>query len=727
MLNSITLKNVATFDSDGVALDGLSKINFVYGANGSGKTTVSNFLSGEFSERYSSCAASWVNNQPLELLVYNKVFREKNFGKSTIEGIFTLGQSTTEELAVIDQKKAELENIRIDGVNKSETLAKINADIEEVELSFKDKVWISYFKKYESNFKVAFKGFAQKESFKARLLRQAAPVAQIKIEDLEAKAEIVFVDAQPRVEAPSLFTMSASLLDDSIWRKKIIGKQDVDIAKLIGALNLGDWLNQGLKYMHGDTCPFCQQKTITDSFRAKVAEYFDDSFTSSMSELKAAEIDYKSAVDDLAQYLALTEQRLASNLIAKVDINNYKLAVNAFLSLLSANMELVASKLKEPSLSIQLHPIKDEWAAIELLLKKGRDNCLAHNEILDHYDEERSNLISAVWDFIAQQAKKDVAEYRVKLNGLSKGRDNIARIIADKRAEYFGLNADIKALVSQTTSVQPAVDEINAILRGCGFDNFEIIPADSVLNHYQIKRADGSLAEPTLSEGEISFITFLYFLQLVKGGKSVANVSSPRVLVIDDPISSLDSGILFVVSTLIKSLIKAIKSGLGDVRQLIILTHNVYFHKEASFIDGRTKCINDVNYWVLRKGERFSAIVHHGINNPISTSYELLWREYKETPDTSAVTLQNVMRRIIENYFKILGKYGDDDLIAMFDTHEDREVCRSLVAWINDGSHCMPDDLFIQAHGAEVQVYRKVFKKIFQLTNHEGHYEMMTR
>ena len=129
---------------------------------------------------------------------------EKNFGKSTIEGIFTLGQSTTEELAVIDQKKAELENIRIDGVNKSETLAKINADIEEVELSFKDKVWISYFKKYESNFKVAFKGFAQKESFKARLLRQAAPVAQIKIEDLEAKAEIVFVDAQPRVEAPSL-------------------------------------------------------------------------------------------------------------------------------------------------------------------------------------------------------------------------------------------------------------------------------------------------------------------------------------------------------------------------------------------------------------------------------------------------------------------------------------------------------------------------------------------
>jgi len=425
--------------------------------------------------------------------------------------------------------------------------------------------------------------------------------------------------------------------------------------------------------------------------------------------------------------VSLTEEWLATNLISKIDLNTYKLSANAVLSLLSANLELVSSKLKEPSLSIELHSINNEWAAVQSLIKQGMDNCLAHNEILDHYDEERSNLICAVWDFLAQQAKDDVAEYRLKINGLSRGRDNITRIINEKRSEYATLNSEIKKLVSQTTSVQPAVDEINLILRGCGFDNFEIIPADSVPNHYQIKRLDGSPAEPTLSEGEISFITFLYFLQLVKGGKSVANVTSPRTLVIDDPISSLDSGILFVVSTLIKSLIRSIKSGLRDVRQLIILTHNVYFHKEASFIDGRTKCANDVNYWVLRKGGRFSTIVHHGINNPISTSYELLWREYREAPDSSEVTLQNVMRRIIENYFKILGKYADDDLIAMFDTHEDREVCRSLVAWINDGSHCMPDDLFIQAHGAEIQVYRRVFQKIFQLTNHEGHYEMMTR
>ena len=42
-------------------------------------------------------------------------------------------------------------------------------------------------------------------------------------------------------------------------------------------------------------------------------------------------------------------------------------------------------------------------------------------------------------------------------------------------------------------------------------------------------------------------------------------------------------GVLFVVSTLIKDIIKNIKADIGNVRQLILLTHNVYFHKEVSF------------------------------------------------------------------------------------------------------------------------------------------------
>jgi len=274
------------------------------------------------------------------------------------------------------------------------------------------------------------------------------------------------------------------------------------------------------------------------------------------------------------------------------------------------------------------------------------------------------------------------------------------------------------------TSIQPTINEINRLLKAYGFLNFEIVPRTED-GFYEIQRENGTIAETTLSEGEITFITFLYFLQLAKGGVTEETVNDERVLVIDDPISSLDSNVLFVVSTLIKEIIKEIKSGTGNIRQLILLTHNVYFHKEVSFIHGRTKTCKNTNFWILRKNDKITTLQSFLIENPIQSSYELLWQELKINGLNSRLTIQNIMRRIIENYFKLLGKYGDDDLIQKFTTKEEKDICRSLICWINDGSHSINDDLFIELQDRTIETYKKVFKEIFLLTKHEGHYNMM--
>jgi wobble nucleotide-excising tRNase len=113
------------------------------------------------------------------------------------------------------------------------------------------------------------------------------------------------------------------------------------------------------------------------------------------------------------------------------------------------------------------------------------------------------------------------------------------------------------------------------------------------------------------------------------------------------------------------------------------------------------------------------------MENPIQTSYELLWQEIKNKEKNSGVTIQNTMRRIIENYFKILGKYGDDELIAKFSSREEQEICRSLICWINDGSHSISDDLYVETPNETINKYSKVFEDIFVLTDHKGHYDMM--
>lgn len=258
-------------------------------------------------------------------------------------------------------------------------------------------------------------------------------------------------------------------------------------------------------------------------------------------------------------------------------------------------------------------------------------------------------------------------------------------------------------------------------------ENFikEYFGSNKVSNHYQIKRTDGTLAESTLSEGEVTFITFLYFLQWIKGSQNEEEVTQDRIIVIDDPISSLDSNVLFVVSSLLKDVIYKVLDGESNIKQVFVLTHNVYFHKELSFIGNGNNPNKEIHYWILRKKNDITNIQYYGMDNPISSSYELLWKEVKEQNANSVITIQNVMRRIIENYFKILGKYKDDELINKFPDYESQEICRSLLSWINDGSHCMPDDLYVEALDDSSERYREVFKKIFEYTNHIEHYNMM--
>jgi len=52
------------------------------------------------------------------------------------------------------------------------------------------------------------------------------------------------------------------------------------------------------------------------------------------------------------------------------------------------------------------------------------------------------------------------------------------------------------------------------------------------------------------------------------------------------------------------------------------LTHNVYFHKEVSLIEGQIKENKDTFYWILKKKNRVSSIRSFGMENSIQPSEE---------------------------------------------------------------------------------------------------------
>lgn len=732
MLESITIKDVATYDSTGITINNLRKINFIYGTNGCGKTTLSKLIYAPTESAYLNCSLSWRGNIPINVLVYNKDFRDRNFGKGRIDGVFTLGQATKDEIEAIQKMQSELAEIKNKGIEKKNTLEKQETNKLDEDNQFKEAIWKDIYKENELEFKEAFKGFMKKESFKEKILDEYNDnvEALLTYQELKDRALTIFGNTPtilasiPRIEYKALLEHES----DKILKKKIIGKADVPIGSLIQRLNLNDWVNEGKSFLTEDeTCPFCQQPTITDDFKSQLEAFFDESFIQDTAMVKNVVEEYNRLSLNLQNILEQIEQEHKAKSESKLDIGQYSALVKTLISQFVTNKELLNNKLKEPSRSIELISTKEQLDSIDLLLERCNEEIKTHNDIVNDYSNQRNKLIASIWRYIVEGHRGTIESFIKKQEGLEKGIQAIQTQHKELQEKFVTLNKKIKEANKNVTSVQPSVDEINRILKSYGFLNFEIVPSKTEMNQYQIQRADGSIAESTLSEGEATFITFLYYLQLAKGSTKEDSITEERILVIDDPISSLDSNVLFVVSSLIKEIIKSIKLNIGSIKQLILLTHNVYFHKEVSFVDGRTRKNGDTHYWIIRKNNSTSSMQAFEMENPIQSSYELLWKELSNSSKNSGITVQNTMRRIIENYFKILGKYVDDDLIKSFDNQQEQEICRSLVCWINDGSHGLPDDLYIEQQDAIVDRYHEVFKQIFVRMGHEEHYKMMNR
>lgn len=729
MIKKITIKDIATYDYNGVQISDLKKVNFIYGANGCGKTTISNFLFDNCDEKYLNCLIEWQNDIPLKTLVYNKDFREKNFGKGKLNGVFTLGEATAEEIETIADKTEELKILKADGIKKRETQAIQVKKKEDLEKSFKEKTWTKVYKKYEHEFKEAFVGTLLKESFKNKLIEEYLTNTSTleTYKNLNDKALTIFGKAPETITPINSINFSRiiEIENDLIWKKIIVGKADVNIAKLIQKLNLNDWVNQGRDYIQGNsTCPFCQEETITPDFKNQLENFFDENYLSEIKAIKELSQEYNSLTQNLINELNSIELNQKNLEDSKLNIDRFSAFLKTLVNQNATNTGFLNNKIKEPSRSIELTSLKEQLNLIEELINNTNAEINSHNDIVANFRTEKTNLIESIWRLLIEEYKSEIKEFITAKNGLKTGIAGLEKVINNKIKKFTLLEVEIKNLSKNVTSIQPTINEINRSLKSYGFLNFEIVPA-SDKGFYQIQREDGTIAETTLSEGEVTFITFLYYLQLAKGGASEDSVNDERILVIDDPISSLDSNILFVVSTLIKEIIKEIKLNVGNINQMILLTHNVYFHKEVSFIDGRTKSCNKTNFWILRKNDSVTTLQSFLMSNPIQNSYELLWKELKNEDLISSLSIQNIMRRIIENYFKLLGKYGDDDLIQKFGTKEEQEICKSLISWINDGSHSINDDLYIELQDRTVETYKKVFKDIFVLTNHEGHYNMM--
>ena len=728
MISEIIISDVATFDTRPEKLDGLSKFNYLFGSNGTGKTTISRVIADEGS--YPSCKVSWAGGTRLQPMVYNRDFVERNFNQSSeLKGVFTLGEKQVDTLEKIDAAKKEfdaltdkIENLNLTLQGPDGTSGK-KAELAELEELLKEKCWAQK-QKHDEKLQGAFEGYrGSSEKFKSKVVQEASfnTASLVTLSELEKKAESVF-SKTPQTEQIITAIDATKLLaheSDPVLKKRVIGKEDVDIAGMIKRLGNSDWVREGRPFYDSNqgVCPFCQQST-DEAFAQSLNDYFDEAF----------ETDSKK-IDDLATSYETDAARLRQQITSIIeapsrflDVQKLKAEKELLDSKITINAQRLRGKKKEASRVVELESVSNVIEAIGSLIESTNALIGEHNDMVANIAKERSMLTAQVWKFVLEELKADLTLYQTTRNGLSKAIESLTAQIEQAKKDKRIKELEIRQLEKQTTSVQPTIDGINAILSSFGFKGFSISKV-ATGTAYKLIRQDGSDAQDTLSEGEKTFVTFLYFYHLLKGSESESGITTDRIVVFDDPVSSLDSDILFIVGSLIKGLFEEVRAAAGHIKQVFILTHNVYFHKEVTFnTNRRDVSMKEETFWIVRKPGQVTKVEKFD-TNPIKTSYELLWSEVRN-PERSNLTIQNTLRRILENYFKILGGVDSDKITAMFEGKE-KVICKSLFSWVNDGSHYAHDDLYVTIDSSTVDNYLNVFRAIFDRAGHFAHYEMM--
>lgn len=543
------------------------------------------------------------------------------------------------------------------------------------------------------------------------------------IEELQRDARTLFAQTVTRIpELPTIdFKKLSSILASAIFSKCIIGRNDIEIGKMIEALGISDWVREGRTHIEEaeGRCPFCQQPLPPD-FEAKIGEYFDAQYSADIQELQAMAHQWGETAQQILEKLDGIEA--SGNPF--LEMESFLLVEKQFRLRIENISNAIQNRLKEPGKAMPAQEVESEIDNLQSLLERAAQETVKRNTLIDNLARNRKQLKEDVWHYLLSKNAETLSPIFKTKDNLRKKQKGLEEQSTQKEHDKFALIAKLHEFEANLTDVKPTITAINRCLQSFGFTSFHLAPSGE--HAYKIQRQDNTDVLDTLSEGERSFVTFLYFYHLLHGGFTEADIEANRIVVIDDPVSSLDADVLFIVSTLVRRCIEEARNNTGRIKQVFLLTHNVYFHKEVvcKFRRHPSTCVlSDETFWLLRKNNNVSSM-QSCQQNPIASTYENLWAEIKRT-DSSGISLQNAMRRILEYYFKILGGLNNDEIVSEFEG-TDAILCRALFSWVNDGSHFPEDSLMdYQVTDISRERYMRVFRMIFEKTNQINHYKMM--
>ena len=350
MITKININKVACFKNLTV-LETDKKVNLVYGLNGTGKSTLSDFLYKPTDSNFASCSIEGVGTDD-EILVYNQTFIHDNFYQTdSLKGIFTLSQQNKEAETKILNAEDEIKKLDADKIKKAGELQKENVSISVKHETAKDKIW-EIKKSYTGGDRVlefcleGYRNDGNKLLSFVESLKKPENKPSKTIESIKEEVQALSGENAQKYESLKLIDFSANNIESEIiFQKQIVGNENSTVSALINKLGNSDWVKDGLNYLPAEiekekeVCPFCQESTISKQLYQSIKEYFDESYEADLTSLKDFRKQY-------AEYIQSIPDKSAFENNPKFEGNkkDFEIKYGAFTKVVSDNLKLIDRK-----------------------------------------------------------------------------------------------------------------------------------------------------------------------------------------------------------------------------------------------------------------------------------------------------------------------------------------------------------------------------------------------
>ncbi|OBS33028.1 AAA family ATPase [Pseudomonas syringae] len=718
MITELNIDGVTSYKSKST-LSPTNKTSLIYGLNGAGKSTISEFLYNYTDPRFAKCSLK--TSQPCEILVYNQSFLNDYFyEEDNLKGIFTLSKENKFALQQIEAEMKKLEKHLTAQQENSKRATENATKLDQEKTKASGKIW---------EIKTNFSGgdrvleFCLENLKRTELLFQhiiGLPLPEnapsYNLDDLKAEASSIEGEgAAPFTKIPTLSAGWLTIEGDSVWSKIIVGSQEGSVAEFITKTRNSDWVKQGLQYIsdntHPQACPFCQQETITKNIIDSIRQVFDEAYEEDVEQLESINTRYQALTS------SLNLQNISSSPLASKElVEAWSIACEALKASIRENILHIGNKIKSPSTPVALTDTQSAVDVINDLIIGLNELIETHNDKLANKKKTRDDIRSRFWTLMRWDYDQTISAYTQSISDIKDETSEIGQEATKIKTDVIASNGKLASLRKQTVNIEESIENINAGLVEIGIDGFSVVPYGE--NFYRVSRAtDQANAFHSLSEGEKTVISFLYFMELCKGQKTATAVPQSKVVVIDDPISSLSHLYVFNIGQLIKKYL--INDKLYS--QVFVLTHSLYFFYELTQTNKEKRAETQHLFRILKNTNGSSVIPMK--YEEIQNDYQSYWLIIKDQASPPAL-VANCMRNIVEYFFNFVQKKDFNNVFQKPALSADKFT--TFYRYMNRESHSLGQNIF-DIKEFDHDVFKDGLRLIFEECGYAEHYQAMSK